>query len=437
MTTSNEIVVDVRNLTRRFKVYHNASTGPLYETLCFWKRRTFYSESVVVNDVSLSIRKGEVVGLIGANGAGKTTLLKLIAGLLVPDSGSIDVQGNVTTLLAMGLVTDPEFTGLENIYYNGLCLGMSREQIEDRIPFIVEFSELKDFVHQPFRTYSMGMRARLLFSTMISVNPDIFIVDEALSTGDVHFVDKCRTSIRDRCQSGVTALFVSHNLAQIGEICDRCLVLDQGRIVFDGPSPEAIAYYVKEIEQAQAHDLVLKNQKQRQQLCSSDPHQNSIHIMDACFLREGERTFSLTIGESHDLRIRFWSPADYQNVQVQVLFRSDKSPTPFAICPSNVPELSQATSTQTFNIPAGEAEIQLSFPHLSLGDGGYHCDLLMSYQTKDNSGSPGEIHLEDVVIFEGVYRDTQVQGRGTLVEMPIDSVQVVTEGTNKRQALSA
>jgi ABC-type polysaccharide/polyol phosphate transport system ATPase subunit len=243
MDTKTEDAVIVTSVTKRFKLYDSLATGPLKEMLFFWRRKDFYPMFVAVNDVSFRIRRGEVVGIVGGNGAGKTTLLKLIAGLLPMEGGEIHVHGKVTALLALGVGVHPEFTGRENIYYSGLLLGMSKEEVQRKTPAIIEFAEIGDFIDRPFRTYSSGMRARLLFAISMSIDPDILIVDEALATGDAHFIRKCEQRIRELCTSGATILFVSHNLTQIETLCTRALLLDRGRLVKDGTPAEVTREY--------------------------------------------------------------------------------------------------------------------------------------------------------------------------------------------------
>ena len=174
--TVSEVAIRVENVSKRFKLYHNPITGPAKELLFFWKRHQYYKEFMAVRNVSLEIRRGEIVGIIGPNGAGKSTLLKMIAGLLPVDTGRIDVNGKITALLALGVGVHPEFTGRENILYSGMLLGMSKAQIIKKIPSIIEFSELEEFIDLPFRTYSSGMMSRLLFSISVSIEPDILIV---------------------------------------------------------------------------------------------------------------------------------------------------------------------------------------------------------------------------------------------------------------------
>lgn len=238
-----DVAIEIRNVSKRFKLYDDVVLGPLKELLLFWRKGAYHQEFRAVDNVSMQIRRGEVVGIIGPNGSGKTTLLKMIAGLLPIDGGSITVRGRVNALLALGVGVHPEFTGRENIYYSGLLLGMKAAEIESKMDSIVEFSDLGEFIDRPFRTYSSGMKSRLLFSISMSIDPDILIVDEALATGDVYFVQKCGQRIRDLCSRGATILFVSHNLRQIEDICQRVAFMAEGRIIRIGDPQSTIAAY--------------------------------------------------------------------------------------------------------------------------------------------------------------------------------------------------
>jgi ABC-type polysaccharide/polyol phosphate transport system ATPase subunit len=240
---ARDIAIEVVHVSKRFKLYHHAMLGPLKEYLMFWKRQDVYREFEALHDVSFSVKRGEVVGIIGPNGAGKTTLLKMIAGLLPVTEGEIRVRGKVLALLALGVGVHPEFSGRENIYFIGLILGMSREEIDAKVQSIIDFSEIGAFIDQPFRTYSSGMKARLLFSISMSADPEILIVDEALATGDMAFVRKCEQRIRELCASGVTVLFVTHNLMQVNNLCDRSILLMNGKIACSGPPIEVFNRY--------------------------------------------------------------------------------------------------------------------------------------------------------------------------------------------------
>lgn len=239
----SNLAIEVSNVSKHFRLYHNPVTGPVKELLIFWRKRDFYRDFVAVRNISLEVERGEVVGLIGPNGAGKSTLLKMIAGLLPVDEGTIRVNGRLTALLTLGIGIHPEFTGRQNIFYSGLLIGMSREEVVEKTPYIIEFSELKDYIDQPFRTYSAGMKARLMFSIAMSVDPDILIIDEALAAGDQQFVKKCFKRIHQICESGATVLFVSHDKVQVQRLCRGAYFLVHGEIRSSGKPAEVVQAY--------------------------------------------------------------------------------------------------------------------------------------------------------------------------------------------------
>ncbi len=239
----SDIVIEVENVSKLFKLYHNPITGPVKEVLFPWRRDKYYESFWAVNDVNMQVQRGEVVGIVGPNGAGKTTLLKMIAGLLPVDKGRITVRGKITALLALGVGVHPEFSGRENILYGAMLLGMTKREVLNKMEEIIEFAELGEFINRPFRTYSSGMKARLLFAISMSIEPDILIVDEALATGDSYFLAKSRNKILELCNSGATILFVSHNLSQVSELCSRAYFMAEGSLRQEGSSQKAIYSY--------------------------------------------------------------------------------------------------------------------------------------------------------------------------------------------------
>ncbi len=235
MSDNRELALRVEGLSKAYHLGH-----PL---------RTFFGGSgqsfKALDDISLEVKRGEVVGLVGPNGCGKTTLLKCIAGLLPIDRGRIEIYGKVTALLAMGVGISQEMSGRDNIYYSALLLGMSPAEVQAKTEDIITFADIGAFIDQPLRTYSSGMRARLLFAISMSVVPDILIVDEALATGDAAFLSKSSRRIRELCASGATIFFVSHNLHQVLELCDRALLMQDGRILEDGEPGHIVGAYNK------------------------------------------------------------------------------------------------------------------------------------------------------------------------------------------------
>lgn len=191
-------------------------------------RKSLHTDFYALNGISFEVAKGETVGIIGTNGSGKSTLLKILTGVLKPTTGVAHVEGRVSALLELGAGFNQEYTGIENIYLNGRMMGYTRKEMEKRVSSIIEFAEIGDFIHQPVKTYSSGMFARLAFAVAINVEPDILIVDEALSVGDIFFQNKCFRKFKELKDKGVTILFVSHDISSVRQMCSRVLWIDKG-----------------------------------------------------------------------------------------------------------------------------------------------------------------------------------------------------------------
>ena len=214
----------------------------------FKKKRNKKEYFYALSDVSFHIEKGEVIGLIGSNGAGKSTLLKVVSGVMKPTKGNIEVNGVISPMIELGAGFDPELTARENIYLNGAVMGYSKKFLEEKFEDIVEFSELKDFLDVPVKNFSSGMTAKLAFSIATIVNPEILIVDEILSVGDIKFQEKSKNKMLEMIKGGTTVLYVSHSLASIEELCDRVIWLEHGKIVEIGDTKEICRkYYDKQM----------------------------------------------------------------------------------------------------------------------------------------------------------------------------------------------
>ena len=236
---SGDIAIKVTNLNKIYPIYDRPVD--IVKELLFRKKK--HREYHALKDISFEVKKGEVVGVIGRNGAGKSTLLKILAGTLSKTSGEIEISGKVSAILELGTGFNPDYTGRENIYLGGIATGMTREEINAKVEEIIDFSELRDVIDQPFKTYSSGMQARLTFSVAISVDPDIFIIDEALAAGDALFVNKCMERIHTICDSGTTVFFVSHSYGTIEQLCDSAIWIDNGMIKLNGNSSNVCSAY--------------------------------------------------------------------------------------------------------------------------------------------------------------------------------------------------
>lgn len=240
MNTQKEIVISFNHVTKVYKLFKNDKKRLLY-TFC---KKIKFKEKKAVNDVSFKIQRGETVALLGRNGAGKSTILKMITSVCFPTTGDIIVDGRVSALLELTSGFDPEFTGRENIYLKGQLLGLKNKEIKELEQEIIDFAELEEYIDQPVRTYSSGMKARLGFSINVNIRPEILIIDEALSVGDEEFKRKCVKKVNEiTSNENITLLLVTHVTSVAKEFCKRGLLMKDGKLMFDGPIEEAIIKY--------------------------------------------------------------------------------------------------------------------------------------------------------------------------------------------------
>jgi teichoic acid transport system ATP-binding protein len=238
---TQDTAIEVKNLTKIYKLY-DKPIDRLKDSLGLSGKHK-YKEHLALNNVTLSVKKGETVGIIGTNGSGKSTILKIITGVLSPTSGEVNVDGHISALLELGAGFNMEYNGIDNIYLNGMMIGFSQEEITKRLDAILEFADIGDYVYQPVKTYSSGMFVRLAFAVAINIDPEILIVDEALSVGDVFFQAKCYHKFEEFKEQGKTILFVSHDLSSISKYCDRAVLLNQGVLLGEGTPKKMIDIY--------------------------------------------------------------------------------------------------------------------------------------------------------------------------------------------------
>ncbi len=239
----SDYVIEVNHVDKVYKLF-DSNKARVADTLGITRKKN-YKEHYALKDMSFAVKQGECVGLIGTNGSGKSTILKIITGVLSPTKGDVQVNGRISALLELGAGFNQEYTGIENIYLNGTMLGYSKEEIDAKLDDILSFADIGDFVFQPVKTYSSGMFVRLAFAVAINIDPEILIVDEALSVGDVFFQAKCYKKFEEFKAAGKTILFVSHDLGAISKYCDRAVLINKGDKVAEGTPKDMIDIYKK------------------------------------------------------------------------------------------------------------------------------------------------------------------------------------------------
>jgi lipopolysaccharide transport system ATP-binding protein len=305
------------------------------------------NEFWALRDVSFSIEKGEAFGIIGSNGAGKSTILKLLSGIMKPTEGVINVKGMLSSLIEVGAGFHPDLTGRDNVFLNGTILGMKKEQIKKKFDAIVEFSGLGDFIDTPVKRYSSGMYARLGFAVAAHVDPDILLVDEVLSVGDYAFQNKCMEKMKSVLEDGVTVVFVSHNLRAVAEICDRCILLDRGKIVQDGPAQKIVSFYLNEGQETKRGDV-----------------DSEVFISKALFRGENSETLQFHSGQKVMFEIDIVARAACEKLSVSIALADDNS---YHIFDTSTERL----DGKTFSLEAGETKKVIFDLSLHLAQGTY------------------------------------------------------------------
>jgi lipopolysaccharide transport system ATP-binding protein len=232
-------MIKVEGISKQFKLYR--SPADRLKEIVY--RKKYHKDFLALDNISFEVKNGETLGIIGQNGAGKSTLLKILSGIVIPDRGTIKVDGKVTGLLELGTGFNAEMTGLENIYMNGTLIGMSKDELDQKKQTIIEFSELGDFINEPIKTYSSGMTMRLAFSIAIHADPTCFLVDEALSVGDAYFQQKCMRKIQEFRAAGGSIVFVSHDMNAVRTLCDKAVMIDHGKMIDSGEPKDVVDFY--------------------------------------------------------------------------------------------------------------------------------------------------------------------------------------------------
>ena len=308
-------MIHVENVSKKFKLYK--SPADRLKEIIF--RRSFHKDFQSLNDVSLHVNDGETLGIIGPNGAGKSTLLKVLSGIIIPDSGIVNISGKVTGLLELGTGFNPEMTGRQNIYMNGLLIGMTKEDIDQRIQRIIDFTELGSFIESPIKTYSSGMVMRLAFAVAYHAEPSCFLVDEALSVGDAHFQQKCMNAIRGFKDRGGSIIFVSHDLNAVKMLCDKAILLTNGKTMDEGKPEKVVNTYNFLLAQLEDKESTGKIFGERND--QTDYGTMEIKITDVKVIGEKSKSSIVASGEKTCINVDFFSAIDFDDLTVGIIIR--------------------------------------------------------------------------------------------------------------------
>jgi lipopolysaccharide transport system ATP-binding protein len=390
---SSSLAIHAQNLGKSFQLYDRPIDR--LKQMLMRGRRKYFKEFVALQEVNFELRKGEVLGLVGRNGAGKSTLLQLICGTLSPTSGQVSVQGRVAALLELGAGFNPEFTGRENIYLNASILGLSKEEIDARYDSIVDFSGIADFIHQPVKTYSSGMYVRLAFSIATSVDPDILVIDEALSVGDGAFARKSFDRIMRLKEKGATILFCSHSIYQIEALCTRALWLEKGAVRLMGDPSTVVARYQNFLDRDAAPESV----SAMVQVTSTTGHARILGVQTRA---------DQTVGNSLQIQ------SAEQTLAIAVGFASDPAmPSPVVAVTVHSPDGRTITSSSTqadglvlVRDHSGRGTATLEFPKIPLLKGEYFIGAYLlsedGIHVYDGAANVATLHFSQKTLEQGV-----------------------------------
>jgi len=417
------LALSVRHVSKRYRIYRRQSDRLLEWLTRQPRHRPFWA----LRDVSFDVARGEIVGIIGRNGAGKTTLLRLLSGISPPTAGEIDVHYRLSAILELGSGFHPELSGRENVFVGGAVLGMDEDEIRSKYDEIVAFAELGPYMELPFKTYSLGMQARLSFAVAISVEPEILIIDEALAAGDSAFIAKCFERIRAICASGATVLFVSHNTYLVQRLCGRALWIEHGRLEADGDPAIVCRDYEATLRAQEETRLELSNRAALQRFSDAsaapaaggangtsapEPRRHvwgtgevrftSVELLDAA----GRPATTVYAGERLTIRLQYEAHAPYDDLAVVVLItRADG----VAACGLDSREAGLPVPPLT-----GAGTFEITLDPLLLGRGQYY---LSPHVYRDRTGVPG---TEDVLVYHDRLYAFRVERRGRPYDVAVE-----------------
>ena len=364
---SNDVVVSVRNVSKKFcrtlrrsMVFGIQDLTRNFIGLPLESRQLRKGEFWALKNISFELKKGEGIGLIGPNGSGKTTFLRLITGIFPPDEGEIIVKGRIGALIALGAGFHPHMTGIENIYLNGTITGMNRAEIDSRIDDIIRFSEIKDFINSPVSSYSSGMRARLGFAIAIHTDPEILIIDEVLSVGDIRFKGKCFRKLAELKERGTSFILVSHNPHHIFQTCNIALYLSAGKVIEMGDIYTVVKDYERDLTQYNIPSTVVRNN----QLVDSPTREKPLRILGVRFKnKQGMHIETLFTGEFTTLGVECEAKQAIEDINLTIVLKGMDNADRLI--------LSNLRDNKRLNVPQGKSEIQLIMPYFGLGPANY------------------------------------------------------------------
>ena len=359
MSSDGEVVISVRSLTKSYRIFNHP--GDRVRQAVSFGLRQYYRRFTALEDVSFDVKKGETIGIVGRNGSGKSTLLQLVCGILKPTGGKVYVGGRVSALLELGAGFNGEFTGRENVYFHCALHGLTKQDVDARFDDIEAFADIGDYIDQPVRTYSSGMFVRLAFATVIHVDADILVVDEALAVGDEAFQRKCLDRLEDLLSKEQMVLFfVSHNIRQVERVCSRAIFLDKGRIQLDGPSDEVCrAYHNQTLNDIHAQKLLAGSTGSITKSDELDVLGLSLHQFG------GNPDISeLEMHASVKIAIRFRCHTKLQSLEIVVGFHTTDS--------IYVASTSTAGTSERRDFDTGEHSVECTVADMMLAPGVYH-----------------------------------------------------------------